>query len=242
MSDIQLDDLMTRRLLRAGTASGRAHLLLTVSFRRLLWNNCRNGAALAKRLLDIAGSSILIAAFSPLLALIAALIKLEDGGPVVFSQTRVGKFGGLFKMYKFRSMYVDAEARLKEIQAANQHAAGVTFKMKADPRITRIGKWLRKLSLDELPQLFNVLNGDMSLVGPRPPVPREVALYSQADRRRLNVTPGITCLWQVGGRADLDFPQQVALDVLYIERQSLWTDLKILLKTVPAVITAKGAY
>jgi lipopolysaccharide/colanic/teichoic acid biosynthesis glycosyltransferase len=154
----------------------------------------------------------------------------------------VGKFGRHFKMLKFRSMCVNAEARMAEVLAANQHQTGVTFKIKDDPRITKIGKWIRKLSLDELPQLFNVFNGEMSLVGPRPPLPREVALYSQADRRRLNVTPGITCFWQVGGRAEIDFPQQVELDVQYIERQSFWLDVTLLLKTVPAVVFSKGAY
>jgi len=131
---------------------------------------------------------------------------------------------------------------MAEVLARNQHQTGITFKIKDDPRITKIGKWIRKLSLDELPQLFNVFNGEMSLVGPRPPVPREVALYSQADRRRLYVTPGITCFWQVGGRSEIDFPQQVELDVKYIERQSFWLDVVLLLKTVPAVFFSKGAY
>ena len=131
---------------------------------------------------------------------------------------------------------------MAELLQKNQHLHGVTFKMKDDPRITKTGKWLRKLSFDELPQLFNILRGDMSLVGPRPPVPREVEKYSLADRRRLHVTPGLTCFWQVGGRAEIDFPQQVELDVLYIERQNFWTDLTILLKTIPAVVRGKGAY
>src|ERR1700677_1122938 len=242
MSAMELDNIMTQRLLRAATPSGRARLRLAVYFRRLLWPLGRHSTALGKRLFDIVGSALLIAGFIPLLALIALLIQCEDGGPVIFSQTRVGKFGRLFKMYKFRSMSVNAEAKMKELISSNQHQTGVTFKMKDDPRVTRVGKWLRKLSLDELPQLFNVFSGGMSLVGPRPPVPREVALYSQADRRRLHVTPGITCFWQVGGRAEIDFPHQVELDVLYIERQCLWTDLVILLKTVPAVVGSKGAY
>ena len=169
-------------------------------------------------------------------------IKLEDGGPIIFAQTRVGKCGRLFKMLKFRSMCLDAEARLQELLNRNQHSQGITFKLKDDPRITKVGKIIRALSLDELPQLFNVFRGDMSLVGPRPPVPREVALYTMQDRRRLEATPGITCFWQVGGRAEIDFPQQVELDVMYIERQSFWTDVKILLKTIPAVVCRKGAY
>jgi lipopolysaccharide/colanic/teichoic acid biosynthesis glycosyltransferase len=125
--------------------------------------------------------------------------------------------------------------------ATNRHKEGVTFKMKNDPRLTRIGKWLRRFSLDELPQFFNVLIGDMSIVGPRPPVPREVALYSLADRRRLAVKPGITCLWQIGGRAEIDFSGQVKLDVKYIEEQSVWGDITIVVKTVPAVLSGRGA-
>jgi lipopolysaccharide/colanic/teichoic acid biosynthesis glycosyltransferase len=153
-------------------------------------------------------------------------------------------------MLKFRSMCVDAEAKLKDLLAKNEKASGITFKMKDDPRITKIGKLLRKSSLDELPQFWNVLRGDMSLVGPRPPVPREVALYTQADRRRFLIKPGITCLWQVGEREGglleigdrnvIDFPEQVALDVRYIESQSFWRDVLILGKTVPAILFGKG--
>jgi lipopolysaccharide/colanic/teichoic acid biosynthesis glycosyltransferase len=178
---------------------------------------------------------------SPLFGLIALLIKIEDGGPIFFIQTRVGQFGREFKMFKFRSMCLDAERRLAELLSRNQHAQGVTFKIKDDPRITTVGKWLRKFSFDELPQLYNVLIGDMSLVGPRPPVPREVALYSLADRRRLLVKPGITCIWQISGRSEIDFSGQVRLDVKYIETHTFWVDVKILAKTVPAVLSGKGA-
>jgi lipopolysaccharide/colanic/teichoic acid biosynthesis glycosyltransferase len=170
------------------------------------------------------------------------LIKLEDRGPILFRQVRVGRHGREFRMLKFRSMRVDAEARLQELLAQNHHRDGVTFKIKDDPRITRVGKWIRKFSFDELPQFYNVLIGDMSLVGPRPPVPREVALYSLADRRRLAVKPGITCIWQISGRAEIDFSGQVQLDVRYIESRSLWQDIKILCKTVPAVLSGTGAY
>jgi lipopolysaccharide/colanic/teichoic acid biosynthesis glycosyltransferase len=145
-------------------------------------------------------------------------------------------------MYKFRSMRIDAEARLKDLLQKNQHVLGVTFKIKDDPRITRVGRWLRKYSFDELPQLYNVLRGDMSLVGPRPPLPREVALYSLADRRRLAAKPGITCLWQISGRAEIDFHGQVQLDVQYIQSRSLWQDIKILARTIPAVLSGTGAY
>jgi lipopolysaccharide/colanic/teichoic acid biosynthesis glycosyltransferase len=178
---------------------------------------------------------------TPLFLLITGLIKLEDGGPVLFVQTRVGKFGREFKMYKFRSMCLNAEDRLNELLAKNQHREGVTFKFKDDPRITRVGRWLRKLSFDELPQFYNVLIGNMSLVGPRPPVPREVAKYSLIHRKRLAIKPGITCFWQIRGRSNIDFSGQFLLDVTYIETQSFWTDLKILFQTIPAVISGKGA-
>jgi len=210
-------------------------------WKRLSWRVFVASARAMKRTFDAVASAILIALLSPLFAVIALLVKLEDGGVVFFGQTRVGRWGREFKMWKFRSMCPDAEKRLAELIALNQHAEGVTFKLKEDPRVTRIGKILRKTSLDELPQLFNVLRGEMSLVGPRPPVPREVALYSPSDRRRLEVTPGITCLWQIGGRSEIDFSGQVALDVQYIESQSFWGDCKILLKTIPAVLTGKGA-
>lgn len=209
--------------------------------RRIAWRVLIDGADAAKRTLDIVGSAVALLVLSPLLAALALLIRL-DGGPAIFTQTRVGRFGQEFKMFKFRSMRPDAELRLAELLAANQHANGVTFKIKQDPRITRLGRWLRRFSCDELPQFYNVLIGDMSLVGPRPPVPREVVKYSLADRRRLAVKPGITCLWQIGGRAEIDFSGQVRLDVAYIENQSLTQDLRILARTLPAVIFGSGAY
>jgi lipopolysaccharide/colanic/teichoic acid biosynthesis glycosyltransferase len=144
-------------------------------------------------------------------------------------------------MFKVRSMCLGAEQRLADLLGKNKHREGTTFKIKDDPRITRVGKWLRKFSFDELPQLYNVFIGNMSLVGPRPPLPREVAKYSPADRRRLAIKPGITCIWQISGRAEIDFSGQVQLDVDYIEKQSFWTDLLILTRTVPAVLSGKGA-
>lgn len=211
------------------------------SARRLAWRWFVESSDALKRSVDVIGSALALLALSPLLIPIAVLIRL-DGGPVLFPQTRVGRFGRVFKMFKFRSMRPDAEQRLAALLAENQHDGGVTFKIKNDPRITRIGQWLRRFSLDELPQFYNVLLGDMSLVGPRPPVPREVALYTLADRRRLHAKPGITCTWQVGGRANIDFPGQVLLDVSYIESQSLGQDLRILAKTPKAVVFGSGAY
>ena len=241
MSYQETNTLILGRYTAAVNPLGRWLLNLHVQWERLVWRRQVTGAALSKRLFDLAGSLVLIVLSGPLLLLIALLVKLEDGGPVIFAQTRVGRFGGEFKMFKFRSMCLDAEERLKELLARNHHSEGVTFKIKDDPRITRVGKWLRRFSLDELPQFFNVLLGDMSLVGPRPPVPREVAFYSLADRRRLAVKPGITCFWQIGGRSEIDFSGQVQLDVQYIENQSFWVDLKILWKTIPAVLSGNGA-
>jgi lipopolysaccharide/colanic/teichoic acid biosynthesis glycosyltransferase len=192
-------------------------------------------------MLDVLGSVAALLFLSPILLMIGALIRL-DGGPIIFAQTRVRRHGREFKMFKFRSMRTDAEKRLGELLAANKHGDSITFKIKDDPRVTRVGYWLRRYSLDELPQFYNVLIGDMSLVGPRPPVPREVALYSLADRRRLSVKPGITCVWQISGRAEIDFAGQVLLDVGYIESQSLGQDIKILVRTPRAVVFGHGAY
>ena len=241
MSQREINTQVLRRLDASGRPLRRCQIRNRVRRQRLRWNWEVHRDSWIKRLFDILFSAAFLCVFGPLFLLIAALIKLEDRGPVFFTQTRVGKYGRLFKMYKFRSMCVDAEKRLEELKAKNQHKEGVTFKLKDDPRITRVGKWLRKLSLDELPQFFNVFFGDMSVVGPRPPVPREVALYTPADRRRLAVKPGITCIWQVSGRAEIDFSGQVALDVRYIESQSLLTDLRIAVQTIPAVISGRGA-
>jgi lipopolysaccharide/colanic/teichoic acid biosynthesis glycosyltransferase len=195
-----------------------------------------------KRGLDVALALTALVLLAPLLLIVAALIKLTDGGAVLFWQTRVGRWGREFAFPKFRSMIPNADRLMAQLLAQNDHKEGVTFKMRRDPRITWIGRLIRKLSIDELPQLWCVLKGDMTLVGPRPPVPREVAKYTLAQRRRLDVTPGLTCIWQVSGRSNLDFPRQVELDVEYIENQSLWLDCKLLVKTVPAVLTGHGAF
>jgi len=241
MMDRAVNPQILRRYSLALTPHGRLWLRLRAELEYLVWRWLLASGSVTKRGLDIALSATALLFLTPLFILIALLIKIEDRGPVFFIQTRVGQFGREFRMFKFRSMCRNAEQRLKELLAKNQHAQGVTFKLKKDPRITLVGRWLRKFSLDELPQFINVLTGDMSLVGPRPPVPREVALYSQSDRRRLAVKPGITCLWQVSGRAEIDFSGQVRLDVQYIESQRTSTDLRILVKTVPAVIPGRGA-
>jgi lipopolysaccharide/colanic/teichoic acid biosynthesis glycosyltransferase len=212
-----------------------------MALRRLAWKWLLGGADVAKRTLDVVGSLAALLVLSPVLMLIGVLVRL-DGGPVIFAQTRVRRHGREFKMFKFRSMRIDAEKQLAALLGENKHGVGVTFKIKDDPRVTRVGRLLRRYSLDELPQFYNVLIGDMSLVGPRPPVPREVAMYTLADRRRLSVNPGITCIWQISGRAEIDFPGQVLLDVNYIESQSLSADMRILAKTPRAVVFGPGAY
>ncbi|MBO2943798.1 sugar transferase [Paenibacillus sp. F411] len=179
---------------------------------------------------------------SPFLLVIALAIKLEDPkGSVFFCQTRVGKNEKLFRMYKFRSMVSNAEEQLEQLLAQNE-INGAMFKMKEDPRITAIGKWIRKTSIDELPQLWNVVRGDMSLVGPRPALPREVEQYSSYDKQRLAVTPGCTGLWQVSGRNGLSFEEMLALDLDYIEKRGLWLDLKVILRTVKVMVFPNSAY
>ncbi|MFJ6355786.1 sugar transferase [Pseudarthrobacter oxydans] len=199
------------------------------------------GQRVAKRLFDVVVSSLLIVISLPAMAIVALLIKFDSSGPVVFRQDRVGIEGKPFQMFKFRSMVVDAELKLHALEAQNE-GSGLLFKMRNDPRITPIGRILRKFSLDELPQLFNVLLGSMSLVGPRPPLPSEVAAYEQDVRRRLLVKPGLTGLWQVSGRSNLSWQDSVRLDLYYVENWSLAGDLLILIKTFRAVFHGAGAY
>lgn len=200
------------------------------------------GSDSLKRVFDFTLSGLGLLVLAPLFVVIGLLIKL-DGGPVIFRQKRVGKDGREFWFYKFRSMSVDAEQRRENLIAANQHGHdGITFKMKRDPRVTRVGRVLRKSSLDELPQLWNVLKGDMSLVGPRPAIPAEVARYTSYQSGRLAVAPGLTCLWQIAGRADIPFETQVELDLEYINRRSFWFDLVLMARTLPALISGRGAY
>lgn len=210
--------------------------------KKYFWHLVVGGAAALKRGLDVLVALVSLMWLSPLLLGVAAAIKLQDGGPIFYVARRVGRWGREFPFPKFRSMAIDADKRQAELQAASQHADHRTFKIKRDPRVTRLGRILRRFSIDELPQLLCVLRGDMSLVGPRPPTPNEVADYRLADRRRLHVTPGLTGLWQVSGRGDVGFDEMVELDLDYIESRSLLFDLKLLWRTVPAVLLGRGAY
>ena len=212
------------------------------SLRLLAWKLTVYGSYTVKRVMDIAASLFGMVLLSPVFLAIAAAVKLSSPGPVIFSQIRVGRYGRHFKFYKFRSMRQDAEAQKDKLVDKNESADGVIFKMKEDPRITKVGKFLRRTSLDELPQLWNVFIGDMSLVGPRPPVPSEVEKYTLEDRKRLDVIPGITCLWQIKGRSEIPFHEQVQLDKEYILTPGVWKDFVILLKTIPAIIGGRGAY
>lgn len=195
----------------------------------------------SKRAFDIIGSGLLLLVAAPIIAVVALAVKLEDRGPVFFKQTRVGRRGEEFQCLKVRSMVVDAEARKAELEAQNE-GAGVLFKMAKDPRITKVGHIIRRFSIDELPQLWNVFRGDMSLVGPRPALPKEVAQYDSDTVRRLDVLPGLTGLWQVSGRSNLSWEETVRLDVYYVDNWSIMQDLTILMKTARAVFGSDGAY
>ncbi|MEM9158279.1 MAG: sugar transferase [Verrucomicrobiota bacterium] len=227
---------------KAATRTGKASFNTRLKFKRFVWSFVLGATIGLKRLVDIIISACALLALSPVYALTALLIILEDQGPIFFKQERVGYRGRSFYMWKFRSMVTNADQIKDQLLSENQHGNSVTFKMKRDPRITRIGRFIRKYSVDELPQFWNVFVGEMSIVGPRPPVPREVAQYTVDDRKRLLAKPGLTCFWQVGGRADINFHGQVRLDVEYIRSTSVWLDIKLLFMTVPAVLLGKGAY
>jgi len=197
--------------------------------------------ALAKRLFDIVLASGALVLFSVPMIVVAIIIKVTDRGPIFFKQIRVGKGGRLFHCYKFRSMCIDAEEKKRELMHLNE-ASGPVFKIKADPRITPIGVFIRKFSVDEFPQFLNVIRGEMSLVGPRPPIPSEVEQYGVHERKRLAIHPGLTCLWQIGGRSNVTFERWVELDLEYIETMSFWKDIEIILKTIPAVLKSSGAH
>lgn len=238
---VSLEELVERyhwRRARRIRVERRAHLLM----RQSLWITSVGGHKTLRRMMDILGSLVLIILCSPLLLLVATAIKLSDSGTVLFWQNRVGYRGETFPFPKFRSMVPDADKIILSVADRNHHGDSITFKMKRDPRVTWVGRIIRRFSIDELPQLWCVLKGDMSLVGPRPALPREVNRYRLAQRRRLDVKPGLTCWWQVRGRADLPFARQFELDVDYIENQTLLLDLKILFMTIPAVLSGRGAY
>ena len=220
----------------------RAFASLRVRYMKFLLTFGSGCGRIFKRWMDVCGSLAAIVLLMPLFIGIAIWLKLDSPGPLFYRQVRIGLYGRPFYFYKFRSMYVDSDARRAALEKENESRDGVLFKMKNDPRITRCGQFIRKYSIDEAPQFFNVLLGDMSLVGPRPPLPSEVAQYSLDDRKRLEILPGITCIWQVSGRSDIPFREQVVLDKEYIRGQSFWKDVLILFRTIPAVLTGKGAY
>ena len=194
-----------------------------------------------KRAADIVFSMIFLVLLSPVFAAAAIAIKREDGGPAIYKQKRMTKDGRIFTMYKFRSMYLHAEEYLEELQKFNQIKDGPAFKMDNNPRITKVGSFIRRTSIDELPQLFNILKGEMTFVGPRPPLVSEVEKYNSYQRQRLGVKQGLTCFWQCSGRNNIGFEEWVALDLKYIKTRGIWTDIKILLKTVSAVLRMDGA-
>jgi lipopolysaccharide/colanic/teichoic acid biosynthesis glycosyltransferase len=210
--------------------------------KKTAWKAAVSGAKILKRAVDLFLSAWLVVFLAPLFAMVACAIKLTDGGPVLYWQKRVGKWGREFDLPKFRSMGMDADREREKLLSKSHHGEGITFKMKDDPRVTLVGRIIRKTSIDELPQLWNVMKGEMTLVGPRPPLPEEVDRYTLHDRRRLDVTPGLTCIWQVSGRGDIPFSGQLEYDVRYIESQSILLDIALLLKTVTAVLTGRGAY
>lgn len=235
---IKLADALYRKYANSQTLGQR----LIYWRKKYAWILIVGGAYLLKRIFDIVVSILLMVLLSPLFLIIAAWIKLDDGGPIFYISERVGKWGKEFPFPKFRTMKAGSDQLKNELSEKNIYPSDLKFKMQEDPRVTRLGKILRKTSMDELPQLYTVLIGDMSLVGPRPPLPEEVAKYTLAQRKRLDAKPGITCTWQVSGRSEISFENQVKLDVEYIESRSFWLDIKLLLKTIPAVLLGKGAY
>ena len=238
---VNLDELVERyhwQRIRRIRMARRARFYV----RRSLWITSVGGHRAIKRMMDLVGSAVLITLLSPLLLLVALAVKLSDRGDVLFWQKRIGFRGEVFSCPKFRSMVPHADRIISAIAENNHHGDSITFKMKLDPRVTWVGRVIRRCSIDELPQLWCVLKGDMTLVGPRPALPREVSKYRLAERRRLDAKPGLTCIWQVEGRGDLPFSRQFELDVEYIENQTLLLDLKLLLMTFPAVLSGRGAY
>lgn len=250
--DMQMDEMTAIQQKRDEKAARMLEIYATQSFKSvrsaqrlrlhlIIWAIRSKIQANVKRALDLFVAPVVLLFTLPLMAAVAIIIKLDSPGPVLFHQERVGKWGKPFSCYKFRSMYVDAEDRKEELMEQNE-ADDIVFKMKNDPRITRVGRIIRKLSIDELPQLFNVVKGEMSLVGPRPPIPQEVSQYEFEHMHRLGAIPGITGLQQISGRSSLNFKRWVELDLQYIAEQSLAKDIEILVRTIPAVLLARDAY
>jgi len=239
---MKIDNNVRDELMKGYTKTGFLKKKLRVKSKVVLWDFVIKIAYLLKRTLDIVGSLVGIILLSPVFIFTALAIYINDPGHIFYTQVRVGKNGRHFKFLKFRSMVMNADKLKDKLLQQNESNDGVIFKMKKDPRITATGRIIRKYSIDELPQLFNVLVGDMSLVGPRPALPREVAEYTLEDRKRLHAMPGITGIWQISGRSDIPFKEQVELDKEYIKSKSIMKDIIILIKTIPAVITGKGAY
>jgi len=239
---MELDPTVRKELIRTISSSINPRFRYRRRLKVKAWETTIMFSYLLKRVLDSAVSLLALFMLLPLFILTAVAIWVENPGPVFYVQQRVGLNGKHFRFYKFRSMVMNADNIKKELAAYNESGAGVIFKMKQDPRITKVGKIIRKFSIDELPQLINVLKGDMSLVGPRPPLPAEVAEYTLEERKRLHIIPGITGLWQVSGRSDIPFTDQVRLDMQYIQSASFLNDVILLLKTIPAVLTGRGAY
>jgi len=210
--------------------------------RLAFWETGLRSLLVIKRVVDVAISLVALVLLMPLFLVVAVCILVDDGFPVLLMQKRVGLYGREFKLHKFRSMCRDAEKMKDELLDQNESDDGVIFKMKNDPRITRVGRILRRFSIDETPQFLNVLVGDLALVGPRPPLPEEVVKYSLSDRKRLHVKPGLTCLWQIQGRSEVPFDKLVSLDMQYIRSQSILKDIVIIIKTIPAVLFGRGAY
>ncbi|MEN7973434.1 MAG: sugar transferase [Verrucomicrobiota bacterium] len=211
-------------------------------FRLTFWEIALRSLFAVKRATDVVMALIAVVVLLPLFLLVAVCILVDDGFPVLLMQRRVGLYGREFKLFKFRSMCRKAEEMKEGLLDQNESEGGVIFKMKNDPRITRMGRVLRRFSIDETPQFINVLVGDLALVGPRPPLPEEVANYSLSDRKRLYVKPGLTCLWQIQGRSGVPFDKLVSLDMQYIRSQSILKDIVIIIKTIPAVLFGRGAY
>ena len=239
---MELDPTVRKELIRKISGSLNPGFRYRRIFKVTAWETTIRLSYMLKRLVDTIISVAALIVVLPLLVLTAIAIMAEDPGPVLYVQIRVGRNGRHFRFYKFRSMITNADKMKHKLASQNESAAGVIFKMKKDPRITKVGRIIRKFSIDELPQLLNVLKGDMSLVGPRPPLPSEVEKYSLEQRKRLHVIPGITGLWQVSGRSDIAFTDQVRLDMQYIQSASFLNDIGLLLKTIPAVLTGRGAY